>query len=379
MRHELGWALVAAGCVAIVGCDDKKGGAPTAAPTATSIASVAPSSSAPEIPSAAPSAAASGSAAPAPVALHFRAGPAALFLDAAQGAELDDATRANVEKLADQLDEIEDDAPSTEMRAIHAEIVTGVREGTLDATKLTPRVAILQKTVQQRLEKEALSMNALYAALTPEARKGTVAEVQRLVREREDDGPKGGDAGAVPDPLTGRAKKLPDRLKKELALDPGQVEKLEPILAKLPPDADAHADAHKRLDNAVVAFTQPTFEAKRLDAFSLPAAKARVPLDREIAFLAQLLPILTPEQRAALSGRLEGEQLRVGTGAPPSRVKDWPFPFELQSGDDVSGLAGTVPRTKGGKGGAPRPVPSGSSSGATSPPKKPPPPHAKGE
>ncbi len=345
----------------IAGCDDKKSSGPapvvSAAPSAT--VSAAPSSLA-DMGSAAASAMGSGSTPPAPMSLHFRAGPAALFLDEAQGLELDEAHKAIVEKLADQLDADEDDAPRGEIKELHDDIVAAVRAGAVDDKKLTPRVVALQRSMQTRLDKEVVAMNALFTALTPENRKALGAAAQKKAREREQDFVRAaGDAGS--EAITERAKGRPDRLKRELDLDAAQAAKLDPILAKLPPESDGRADARKRFDTLVAAFDSPKFDAKKLDAFGPPAAKARVPMDREVLFLAQLVSILTPEQREALAGRLEGERLRLGTGSPSGRIKDWPFPFEIEPGDVVSGLAGTKPRGKGPK------RPPGMPSGAPAP------------
>jgi hypothetical protein len=352
----------------VYACDDKTSSAP--APAATPSATAAPPP-----PSATASAAPTDAAVAPPVpttdptaALHFRAGPAALFLDSAQDLELDDAVRGKIEKLAEQLDTDEDETPRQDIKELHDDVVAAVRAGEVDAKKLGPRVTALQATMQKRLEKEVAAMNALYASLAPDSRKALGAGVQKRARDREEDFARvAGDAGT--ETLNERGKRLPERLKRELDLDAGQMEKLPPILTKLPVE-DGREAARKRFDALLAAFNAATFEAKKLDAFGLAAAKARVPMDREVLFLSQLVPILKPEQREALAGRLDGERLRLGTGSPSARIRDWPYPFELEPGDIVSGLAGTKPKGKGPKGTPPPGPPPGT---------KPPPPHAKPE
>lgn len=330
-------------------CEDKKSASPTP-PASASAVTTAPSSFA-ALASAAPSTMPSAppvATATTPLALHFRAGPAALFLDSAQELELDAATRTKVEKLADQLDLDEDETPRQSIKELHDDIVAAVRAGEVDTKKLGLRVTALQAEVQKRLDKEGVAMGALYAALTPESRKTLGASVQKRAREREEDFARTAtDAGTAS--LNERSARLPERLKRELDLDAAQMEKLTPFLAKLPAEADGRDAARKRFDTLLAAFGTDKFDAKKLDAFGAPAAKARVPMDREVLFLAGLVPILTSEQREALGGRLEGERLRLGTGSPSARIKDWPFPFELEPGDIVSGIAGK-PRGKAPKG-----------------------------
>jgi Spy/CpxP family protein refolding chaperone len=358
-------ALLVVPIVLSVACDDKKSSAPPPATTASAAPPASATASASPAPSATPSATA---ALPdkQPLVLHFRAGPAALFFDQAQELELDEAARAGIEKLSDQLDADEDDSPRLDTKGLHDDVVAAVRAGSVDAKALGARVTALQGEVQKRLDKEATAMNALWAALTPENRKTVAAGAQKRAKDREEDFARTGSGDAGTDSLNERSKHLQERLKRELDLDAAQTDKLTPILAKLPAEADAREAARKRFDGLVTAFGAATFDGKKLDAFGPAAAKARVPMDREVAFLAQLAPILTTEQREALAGRLEGERLRLGTGSPSARIKDWPFPFELEPGDIVSGIGGVKPRGKGPKGTAP-------------PGSKPIPPHAKGE
>ena len=328
------WALLA------IGCDDssKKGGGGSASTASTG-------TSAPlEIPSAAVAAAPS-----APLPRTFRAGPGAMIIDCAQILDLDDAKRAAIDKMSDQLDLDEDDSPSDELKSLHDDLVAGVRAGTVDATKLMPRVTALQKVMQGRLDKEAAQVNALFASLTPEQRKALIEGVQRWRRERDEDLAKQMPDGGAESPAL-RAKLLPERMKKELDLDAAQQAKMGPVLAKLPPEVDTRGEAKQRLDALLTAFDAATFDAKKLDAFGPAAAKARVPADREVQFLAAVVPLLKSEQRLALAGRLEGERLRAGTGVRGAELRDWPFPFEMEPGVIVSGPTATKPKGKPPKG-----------------------------
>jgi Spy/CpxP family protein refolding chaperone len=336
----------------LLGCPEKK--PDEAAPDAS--AAVSPSASASAVTSAAPSATAPASTGSSTFVQYFRAGPAALYLDVTERTTISDETRATVEKLADQLDLDEDDAPLNEMKSLHDDAVVGIRAGELDTKKFDARVAALVKTTQARLDKEAVAMNALWAALTPEERKAVVAEVTDRANAKPGDRARGGDAGVVAAVDAGleapavRAKRRLEKLKRELDLDDAQLPKVQAALEKLPPETDGRAEASRRTDDLAKAFTGATFDAKKLEAFGPAAAKARVPMDTELAFLAPVVPLLKPEQRLVLAGRLEGERLRVGTGRPPPRTKDWPFPFELETADTTAAMLSSKPIDKSQRG-----------------------------
>ena len=337
----------------LLGCPDKKPDLATPAPSAAASASA--SAAASTTASATPPAPTGSST----FVQYFRAGPAALYLDVTERTTLGEETRSKVEKLADQLDLDEDDSPLNDMKALHDDTVAGVRSGELDKAKLDARVAALVKTTEARLDKEAVTMNALFAALTPEERKAVVAEVQDRASAKPGDRARGGDAGAAPTVAAAdagaeapaiRAKRRLEKLKRELDLDDTQLPRVQAVLEKLPPETDGRTDATRRTDDVAKAFLGATFDAKKLEAFGPAAAKARVPMDAEVAFLAPLVPLLKPEQRLALAGRLEGERLRVGAGRPSPRTKDWPFPFEIEAADTTSTLLSSKPIDKSQRG-----------------------------
>ena len=251
-----------------------------------------------------------------------------MFVRSAEGLDLKDEQTATVEKLDSQLDE-GDDAKNA-IDELHQDVIAGVKAGKVDTAKLEPRLAAIQKLIQARLDKEAVVLNALYAVLEPPQRATVIADIRAQERERDDRFGKR-DAGA--ESVADRNKRRLDRLTKELDLDASQQPKVQAALAALPAPTDVHAQWRKQLDALLTAFEGDAFDAKKLDAFKPAEAKARIGIDREVQLLAQLVPILKPEQRDVFAARLEGGRQAGGPllqGGPPHV---WPFPFEEEPGN----------------------------------------------
>src|SRR5262249_36924138 len=127
-------------------------------------------------------------------------------------------------------------------------------------------------------------------------------------------------------------KRRVERLTKALDLDGAQQTSVQAIVASMPQPTEIHEQWKKQWDALLAAFESETFDAKKLDAFKPAEAKARVGIDREVQLLAQLVPILRPEQRDVLAARLESGRQAGGPmmqGGPPHV---WPFPFEEEPG-----------------------------------------------
>jgi Spy/CpxP family protein refolding chaperone len=251
-----------------------------------------------------------------------------MMVRAAQGLDLKDAQQATVDKLEAELDV--DDGARAELEALHDELIAGVKAGKVDATKIDPRVASIQKTIQARLDKEAAAVNALYTALEPSQRKAVTTDLRAKQEEREARfAATTKDAGAASPDL---AKRRLERLTKVLDLDPAQQTKVQAILAGMPAPPDLRAERNKQTEALLTAFEGETFDAKKLDAFKPGAAKARVGVDREAQFLSQLVPVLKPEQRDVLAARLD--QGKQGGGPMRGNLGHvWPFPFEEEPGN----------------------------------------------
>lgn len=292
-------------------CKDKP--AENTVDAATATPSVAPMASAP-----AASASASGSASAAGSGDRHgdgegrrgHGGPSSMLFTAAKGLELKDDQKSKVEAAEKTARTGADDATRDAMKAsskeLHADLVAGIKAGKIDAAKLEPRYAAIDKAAQVSHEKDVEALTALHGALDATQRKTVVADVRAKMAarenkmERRDGGPGGPDGGRGPG-----AKRSFDRLTRGLELDAEQQKKVDAIVAKDDgkggrPDP---IEMKKRIDTLLAAFEKDTFDAKKVEAFD--SKKARGPMDHEAKVLAQLVPILKPEQREKLAAKME--------------------------------------------------------------------------
>jgi Spy/CpxP family protein refolding chaperone len=231
---------------------------------------------------------------------------------------LKDDQKATIEKLEEQL-KTDDAAPRTEFKALRADLVAGVKAGTIDQAKIKGDYAAIDKAVQTRQDAGAAALNGLYAALDPAQRKAVVAAVRTKQAEREAHEAKH-DAEAKADPAEWQKKKL-DHLTTELGLDAGQQAKVTPLLAKstdaTPATMEAHmADMKKHVDTVLTAFEGDGFDAKKLEQGPMPPAKVHERMEHEVQFLTQILPILKPDQREKLAANLEKPREMHRPGMP---------------------------------------------------------------
>jgi Spy/CpxP family protein refolding chaperone len=259
---------------------------PPPAATATAEAVKAPAAAAP-----APTAAAT---APSEAAGHGKwkgrrgRGIAGMMLHAAHSLDLKDAQKATLDKLAEQLHG-DHAGPPSEMKDYHAALAAQVRAGKIDAAKLDPLEAAVDKAHQARSDKEAEVLNGLYAALEPAQRKALVAAVR--AKQTEHQAKMGG-----PD----AAKHRLEHLTKQLDLDAAQQKRVEPLLAK--DDHSAMDEMKKHSEAVLAAFEGDGFDAKKLE----PAAgAAKKGMAQHAQFLAALLPVIKPEQREKLAAEIE--------------------------------------------------------------------------
>jgi Spy/CpxP family protein refolding chaperone len=286
LHRAFGLALPIAMTLAI-GCSSTE--TPPPAPTATATAAV----TAP-VATAAPTAT---SAARDHAKKRWRGGRgiAGMLFHAADDLDLKDAQKATVEKLAEQL---RAGGPRTEMKDYHTALVAQVRAGKIDAAKLDPLHAAVEKAEQARKDKEAEALNGLYAALEPAQRKALVAAVRAKQAEH---------AGKMEKKAedTDWAKHHLEHLTKQVDLDAAQQKRVEPLMAKdAHPAPDAMRDEMKKHGDAVLAaFEADGFDAKKLEA--APPAGKKGPQAAHVDFLTALLPILKPEQREKLAASME--------------------------------------------------------------------------
>ncbi|HEY3821915.1 MAG TPA: Spy/CpxP family protein refolding chaperone [Polyangiaceae bacterium] len=247
---------------------------------------------------------------PGPARGPMMADPARELLNAAEGLQLSDTQRATVRTLQAQLDA---NARNTHgaFQGLHAELAAEVRAGTVGGVALQPQESQMAEAVRAHIDREADAENALYAVLDPSQRAAVVAAVRATQPGRtEAQGP----SGALPSEMT-REKKLA-RLTDELRLDPTQQQQVSALLAPEPSMATALQDRQRRFDELLAGFTTATFDARAM----VPEAQSRadmvrVGVQREVAFLNELLPVLRPDQRELLARHLE-------TGARPESDKD---------------------------------------------------------
>jgi Spy/CpxP family protein refolding chaperone len=291
-----------------VSCKDKPAEAPSdsAAATPPVASSVAPAASAPAPVASAP-------AAPEDHRRGGHGGPGAMLFQAARSLELKDDQKAKIdaaEKSAHEgTGEASRDAMRNAAKELHADLIAGIKAGKIDNAKLEPRYAAIQKVAAAAHDKEAEALNALHGALDATQRKALVADVRakQAAREerRQQHKNKDADGGAGGGGRGRGGKRSLDRLTRGLDLDAEQQKKVDALTAKDDgksgrPDPE---EMKKKVDALLTAFEKDTFDAKKVDAFD--AKKARGPMDQETKTLAQLLPILKPEQREKLAAKME--------------------------------------------------------------------------
>jgi Spy/CpxP family protein refolding chaperone len=236
---------------------------------------------------------------------HRGGGPAGMLLHAASEIDLKPAQQATVSSLSNQLHD--ETGPSSDFTAYHAALIAGVRAGKIDAVKLAPLQAALEKDMAAHHEKEAAALNGLHAVLEASQRKALVAAVRakQAAYEAHHKTPQ-----AEPLKPGEGAKRRLEHMTKELDLDAAQQKTVEALLAKdeagKPGTMDAHrAEMKKQMDALLVAFEGESFDPKKLDLGPAPGKKGNDPLVQRAQFLSVLVPLLKPEQREKLAATLE--------------------------------------------------------------------------
>lgn len=310
MRIKTAHALVVTLVIAALpaACKDNP---PTPAP-APSASSVAPQSSTPIA-----SASASGSAATAEDAggghrrdrgQHARGASGMFFRATKDLADLKDDQKAKIEAAEKSIRESGGEAREALKKAgkdLHADLIAAIKSGKIDAAKLEPKYADIEKAMKAAHEKEADGLNQLHAALTAPQRKAVVedvkkkhAQMEERMAKREEHNKDKGDGGKP----ESRAKKHIERLTADLDLDADQQKKVGAIT---PPEMAIpdRAEMKKKSEALLAAFEKDTFDAKKVDAFD--AKKARAPMEAETKVVSAIVPILKPEQREKLAAKMD--------------------------------------------------------------------------
>ncbi len=277
-------------------------------------------------------------------------GIAAGLFRAAHDLGLKDAQKDSLDTIEAIL-KADDEGIRTAMKAFRADLVVGVRFGTLDTVKLAADNAVVDKAIADHQAKEAEALDSLHTLLDSTQRTALVASVRTRQAERE--GRMAGwiqgkesDGGAF-----SWGQKRVDRLTADLGLEAAQQKQIAAVLAKAsdPPNGAGMKsrwdDMKVRMDSLLAAFAGERFDAKTTDLTIMPGKTAHDPMDRMAAFFSKLLPILHPDQRDKLATELDkpfgfggGPGMRGGMqGRGPA--DDIVFPFE----EPVDNPAGAPP------------------------------------
>jgi Spy/CpxP family protein refolding chaperone len=284
-----------------VGCKDCGGGGGAPGPNASASA---PAASA----SVAVSAPASASAARPRAPMIRATGAAGAVFRAVNTIELKDEQRATLEKISADLREgdrgareASDGGPRLGMKEAHDELVAGIKAGKIDNAKLEPHYAAFEKTAKARQDREAEALNQLHAALEPAQRAALTTNV-RATDEKRSAKMKTRDTPDAGQPNQSRIRL--ERFTRGLDLNPEQQKKVDAMLPKEDRSAALQEEAKKQEALLLTAFEKETFDAKKLEGTGSASKQARAPMDEQVKFFGQLVPILTPEQREKLAKSL---------------------------------------------------------------------------
>jgi hypothetical protein len=222
---------------------------------------------------------------------------ATALLQSADQPSLSGPQRATVHALRQQLYDGWQGIDAA-VRAMRAHLAAQVRTGALDPAQVQADESLVVNALEKYRGREIFALNGLHAVLRPEQR---VAVAARVRAER----PGRAEAQARPEP-EGTAARL-DRMTRDLALDAEQQQRVAGLLAEQPAAGPRHpAEFRGMVDTVLNAFPASTFDASSvLPAAPSPVAMVHEHVQRHVAFLAQLLPLLRPDQREKLASSIE--------------------------------------------------------------------------
>ncbi len=285
-------------------CSKDNAGATPAASAAAKPATPAPSAAT----SAAPTAEAS-----AKPRRDLRGGVAATLVNAARTLDLKEPQKDGLGKIEEKLRAAE--TPRDEFKQLEAELVLQVKGGKIEAAKLAPKHAAVDKAIEAQKGQELESIASLHALLDGPQRKAVVttlrakqaAREERMAQRKDD----------KKDDPAARLKLRLERMTKELDLDAAQQKTVETFLAKNAPKDDPMVEAKKHMDALLEAFEKDAFDGKKLDVFGKKGAAGRVEVEEGL--LTQLVPSLKPEQREKLAAKMERSGHKGRGGDMPGR------------------------------------------------------------
>jgi Spy/CpxP family protein refolding chaperone len=210
----------------------------------------------------------------------------------------------------------DDPAQGDSFKTFHTDLVAMVKAGKMDTAKVTADEAAIDAAMKVHDDTEAAALNGLHDALSSDQRKALVAAVQAKQGERD-----AKDAQKAPPPDAGPADFAAKRLAEmttDLGLDAGQQKQVQAILLKQAPPAPAQMQAMKdamkaKMAAVLTAFAGDTFDAKKLEPFATWQGPRQM-MDKHVAVLTQLLPILHDDQRAKLADEMDKTKGRMMMG-----------------------------------------------------------------
>jgi Spy/CpxP family protein refolding chaperone len=238
-----------------------------------------------------------------------------MFFRAALEADLTDDEKTALDKLEEPIRN--DPGPHHDAAAFHADLVASTKAGRIENSKLQADEAAFNKGAVAREAEQATALSGLHDALTPEQRKAVVDALRAMQAAHEH--PPSTNPSAATDAATRRL----ERMRVQLNLDADQQKEVGFILARgdapTPAAVQARFDAGKKQMEAILtAFEKDTFDAKKLDLTSSPGRKPSEPLERQVKYIGQLLPILRPEQRDRFATMMEHPRVDHGHGPSDS-------------------------------------------------------------
>lgn len=247
--------------------------------------------------------------------------PAKAVLDATEqlsdtdSISLSEAQKSTIRALRAKL-EASKKSVETAVQAVRADIANQVRIGSIDRAKVQADESALTNALHYRMTQEADTLDELHATLDRQSRSDVVsaARAERKTGVAEPQGnaeAQGSWESQKNESANDRQKRELGRLTTELDLDAAQQQQVASILASRPAPSHAWQQRHERVDALLNAFQRNTFDAKTAleTAWTSPAATVHENVQRRVAFLQKLLPVLHPDQRDKLASMIEREHM----------------------------------------------------------------------
>src|SRR5713101_2634517 len=243
--------------------------------------------------------------------------PTNMLMRAAYDLSLSDAQKSTLDRLHAQLEsnEAQTGGPFKDLKA---DLVAGIRIGTIDAAKLKRDEAAIDKAMQAHIATEADVLNGLHAALNPLQRKAVVDD-GRAKQTAHAGGPmRGGQMaahGADSKSAQDWTKRRLERITSDLGLDAAQQKQVAAMFAKedghsTTPGIKAPSDERqKRMDALLTAFQKDSFDANKL-VTPMGGKRPHHFASQEVAFVSQLLLILKADQRENLAMSIDKPWMR---------------------------------------------------------------------